>query len=166
MNKENIVNNLVPLTRAGHIKLTSELDQLKKIARPEISKAIGVAREHGDLSENAEYDAAREKQGFIEDRINILEDIIARANIIDVDQLDGDIIMFGAHVKLIDEETDKEVKYQIVGEFESDLTNGLISNTSPIGRALIGKELGDSISFSAPSGERYYEILEVAYKVE
>lgn len=167
MNKgKNNMNNTVPLTKNGHTKLTDELNRLKKVDRPAISKAIGIARDHGDLSENAEYDAARERQGHIEDRIVILEDIIARSNIIDVEKLSGDRIMFGAKVTLIDEDTEKKVKYQIVGEFESDLTNGLISNSSPLGRALIGKDLGESISFSAPGGDRYYEILEIVYETE
>lgn len=158
------MNTKIALTKKGFQQLNDELSRMKRIDRPAIAKAIGDAREHGDLAENAEYHAAREQQGHIEDRILELEDIHARSNVIETSKLDGDRVMFGAKVTIINEDTEEEASYQIVSEYESDLTIGLISNTSPIGRALIGKEIGETISFEAPSGEKYFEILEVDYR--
>lgn len=154
----------VPVTSNGFKAMESEVKHLKSVARPDVIKAIAEARAHGDLSENAEYHAAREKQSFIEGRILELEDKIARAEVIDVATMSGDTVKFGATVKLVDEETDDEVTYQIVGEYEANLEKGLISITAPIARALIGKQSGDSVEVKTPSGERYYEVLNVAYK--
>ena len=152
-----------PMTAAGHAKLEQELHDLKHEERPAVIKAIAEAREHGDLSENAEYHAAREKQSFIEGRIQELEAVIAHAEVIDPKELSGEKVMFGASLKLVDEETDEEVSYQIVGEYEADLERGLISNTAPIARALIGKSAGDSVEVVTPKGTRYFEILAVEY---
>ena len=151
------------MTRAGYDKLKEELERLKRVERPAIIKAIAEARAHGDLSENAEYHAAKEKQGFIEGRIQDLEDRIARADVIDVSALSGDAVKFGATVSLVDEETDAKVTYQLVGEYEADLKAGKLSVASPIARALIGKTAGDSIEVTAPGGVKYYEILAVSY---
>ena len=153
----------VPMTAGGYAKIEEEIKQLKTVERPATIKAISEAREHGDLSENAEYHAAKERQSFIEGRVMELEDIISRANVIDVSTLSGDTVMFGATVKLADEETDEEVKYQIVGEIEADVKDGRISITSPVARALIGKEEGDTVEVMTPGGGRSYEVLSVSY---
>ncbi len=153
-----------PITADGFRKIEEEVKQLKTEERPAVIKAIAEAREHGDLSENAEYHAAREKQSFIEGRILDLEDKIARAEIIDPESLSGDTVKFGATVKVVDEETDEELTYQIVGAYEADLTRNLIAINAPIARAFIGKAEGDSVEVQAPGGSRYYEILSVAYQ--
>lgn len=153
-----------PLTVQGAEKLREQLKRLKSVDRPRVVEAIAEARAHGDLSENAEYHAAREQQSFIEGRINTIESVLAEAQIIDVSKLDaGSKVVFGATVDLLNVETDKEVTYQIVGEEESDIENGLISISSPIARALIGKEEGDTATVDAPGGAVEYEILEVRY---
>ncbi len=143
--------------------MEAELKQLKTEDRPAIIKAIAEAREHGDLSENAEYHAAREKQSFIEGRIQDIEDKIARAEVIDISLISGDTIKFGAKVRLIDEDTEEEVAYQIVGEYEADIRAGKLAIAAPIARALIGKQAGDSVEVAAPGGSKYYEVLEVRY---
>jgi len=153
----------LPMTAEGYKRIGQEIKQLKSVERPNIIKAIAEAREHGDLSENAEYHAAKERQSFIEGRVMELEDMQSRAQIIDVSKLSGDSVKFGATVSLIDEETDQEVKYQIVGEIEADLKVGRISITSPVSRALIGKEVGDSVEVMTPGGGRSYEILQVEF---
>jgi transcription elongation factor GreA len=153
----------VPMTHDGLRALEEELRELKGTERPSVIKAISEAREHGDLSENAEYAAARERQSFIEGRIGELEDIIARADVIDVSKLDGKIVKFGATVKLADEDTEEEVRYQIVGPYEADLTKGRISVTAPLGRALIGKTVGDSVEVQTPKGGKSYEIVSVRF---
>ncbi len=153
-----------PMTTKGAEKLKAELKQLKSVDRPRITKAIAEARAHGDLSENAEYHAAREQQSFAEGRINHIDSALAEAQIIDVTALDaGGRIVFGATVDLLNVETDAEVTYQIVGEEEANINEGLISVTSPIARALIGKEEGDSADVNAPSGIIEYEILKIQY---
>ncbi len=154
----------VPMTPAGHKSLVAELKDLKGVQRPNVIAAIAEAREHGDLSENAEYHAAREQQSFIEGRIKELDGVISAADIIDQSKFSGDIIKFGATVTIVNEETDKERILQIVGEYESDADSGKISLTSPIARALIGKSVGDSVSVKTPKGATGYEILEVQYK--
>jgi transcription elongation factor GreA len=153
-----------PITVEGFARLEEELKNLRTVERPAISGAISRARELGDLSENAEYHAARERQSFIEGRILELEDKIARADIIDVSKLSGDTVKFGAKVTLIDEDTEEENSYRIVGEYEADLSQGMISIFSPIARALIGKKKGDSVEVVTPKGIKSYEIVEVEYK--
>ena len=153
----------VPMTRPGFTALELELKRRQSEDRHRIVKAIAEAREHGDLSENAEYHAAKEQQSHNEGRIMELEDVVARAEVIDIAKMSGDTIKFGATVKLIDEETDEEKHYQIVGDQEADVAGGKISISSPIARALIGKEEGDSVEFAAPGGVRAYEILHVQY---
>ena len=155
--------NKLPMTAVGYAKIEEEIKQLKTVERPQTIKAISEAREHGDLSENAEYHAAKERQSYIEGRVMELEDMISRANIIDVSALSGDTVKFGATVKLINEETDEEVTYQIVGEIEADVKEGRISITSPVARALIGKEPGDTVEVMTPGGGRSYEILDVGW---
>ena len=152
----------VPLTKAGFARLDAELKELKSVERPAVIKAIAEAREHGDLSENAEYHAAREKQGMIEARVKILEGIISRAEVIDPKKLSG-AIKFGATIRIVDEDTDEEKTYQIVGEPEADIEQGLLNIKSPIARALIGKEEGDSVEVKTPGGEKYYEILSIEF---
>ncbi|MCT8158934.1 transcription elongation factor GreA [Pseudoruegeria sp. SHC-113] len=152
----------IPMTRAGHIALDGELKKLKSVERPAIIKAIAEAREHGDLSENAEYHSAREKQSFIEGRIKELEGMLSLAEVIDPASLSG-AIKFGATVQLVDEDTDEEKTYQIVGEAEANIEKGLLNLKSPLARALIGKEEGDSVEVRTPGGERSYEILSVKY---
>jgi len=154
----------VPMTADGLAALEEELRKLKFVERHEVIKAIEVAREHGDLSENAEYHAAREKQSFIEGRILELESVISLADVIDPGKLSGEIVRFGATVKLIDEDTDDESTFQIVGTYEADIENGKLSITSPTARALIGKSLGDSVDVNTPGGSKSYEIMEVNYK--
>lgn len=153
----------VPLTKPGYEKLNDELKELKEVQRPDVIRAIAEAREHGDLSENAEYHAARERQSFIEGRIQELEGIISRADVIDTSKMSGPMIKFGASVKLADEETDEEKSYQIVGEAEADIDNGRLNLRSPLARALIGKEEGDSVEVKTPGGTRSYEVLSVEY---
>ena len=155
--------NKVPLTKRGAEKLREEVHQLKTVDRPKVIDAIATAREHGDLKENAEYHAAREQQSFIEGRIQDIEGKLSNAEIIDVLKLSGDRVVFGATVDLADEETGDEVTYQIVGEDEADIKANLISVTSPIARALIGKNVGDIATVIAPGGEKDYEILDVNY---
>ncbi|MEE4346563.1 MAG: transcription elongation factor GreA [Paracoccaceae bacterium] len=152
----------IPMTRAGHSALEAELKQLKSVERPAIIKAIAEAREHGDLSENAEYHSAREKQSFIEGRIKELEGIISLAEVIDPKALSG-AIKFGATVTLVDEDTDEEKTWQIVGEHEASIEKGLLNIRSPIARALIGKDEGDSVEVRTPGGEKSYEIVKIAY---
>lgn len=152
------------MTAAGHARLQEEIKHLKTVARPEVIAAIAEARAHGDLSENAEYHAAREKQSFIEGRVQDLEDMLARAEVIDVPSLSGNNVKFGATVKLVDDESEQEVTYQLVGEYEADLDMGRISINAPIARALIGKSVGDSVEVRTPQGERYYEVLSIEFK--
>ncbi len=157
--------NKVPLTSRGAQKLRDELKQLKSVDRPRVIEAIATAREHGDLKENAEYHAAREQQSFIEGRIQDIDGKLSNAEIIDVAKLDtGGRVVFGATVDLADEETGQEVTYQIVGEDEADIKSHLISVTSPIARALIGKNIGDVATVIAPGGEKEYEILDVRFE--
>lgn len=153
-----------PMTVQGHAALETELKHLKSVERPEIINAISVARDHGDLSENAEYHAAKEKQGFIEGRIQELESKLALAQVIDPTSMSGDVVRFGATVKIVNEDTDEESTYQIVGEDEANVKDGKISVTSPIARAMITKEIGDVFEVIAPGGSKGYEILEVSYK--
>jgi transcription elongation factor GreA len=153
----------VPLTLRGVEQLRDELKRLRSVERPAIVKAIAEARAHGDISENAEYHAAKEQQGMNEARVAELEDRLSRAEVIDVSRLSGDTVTFGATVRLIDEDTDGEVTYRIVGEYEADLRQGKISITSPIARALIGKVVGDSVEVSTPGGGKSYEIVGIAY---
>ena len=150
------------MTSSGYNDLDMELKKLRSSERPTIIKAIAEAREHGDLSENAEYHSAREKQSFIEGRIKELESVIGLAEIIDISKLSG-AIKFGATVKLIDEDTELEVTYKFVGEFEADLEKNLLNIKSPLARALIGKDIGDSVDVKTPGGTRSYEVLEVSY---
>ena len=152
------------MTAGGLVALEEELRQLKFVERHEVIKAIEVAREHGDLSENAEYHAAREKQSFIEGRVLELESVISLADVIDPGKLSGEIVRFGATVKLVDEDTDDESTFQIVGTYESNIENGKLSITSPTARALIGKSLGDSVDVTTPGGSKSYEIMAVDYK--
>lgn len=153
----------VPMTAEGYSALEAEIKHLKTVERPRIIKAIAEAREHGDLSENAEYHAAKEQQGITEARVADLEDIITRAEVIDVSRLSGDSVKFGATVKLVDEDTEQEVRYQIVGEVEADVKQSKISITSPIARALLGKSAGDTVEVSTPGGGKCYEILKVDF---
>lgn len=153
----------VPMTKSGYDALESELKNLKMVERPAVIEDIAEARAHGDLSENAEYHAAREKQSFIEGRIKELEGVISVAQIIDPATLSGDSVKFGAKVVIVDEETDEERSIQIVGEYESNADKGRISVTSPMARALIGKSVGDSVPVTSPKGTVDYEILEVIY---
>lgn len=150
------------MTRAGFALLDDELKALKTVERPAVIRAIAEAREHGDLSENAEYHAARERQSFVEGRIKELEAILSRAEIIDPARLSG-AVKFGATVRLLDEETEEERVYQIVGEAEADLERGLLNIRSPLARALIGKDEGDSVEVRTPGGEKSYEIVEIRY---
>jgi transcription elongation factor GreA len=153
-----------PITKQGALRLREELDHLKSVKRPEVIAAIAEARAHGDLKENAEYHAAREQQGFIEGRINQLEAELSTAEVIDVAGLNaGSRVVFGATVVLADVDTDEEKKYQIVGDLEADIKQSLIAISSPIARALIGKNEGDSVTIQAPAGEREYEIVSVSY---
>lgn len=153
----------IPMTRSGCAALERELGDLKSRERPAIIRQIAEAREHGDLSENAEYHAAREKQGFIEGRIKELESILSRAEVIDTSKLTGSI-KFGAVVHLVDEDTDEERTYQIVGEAEANIESGLLNVRSPLARALIGKDVGDSVEVATPGGQRSYEILAIRFE--
>ncbi|NIY73559.1 transcription elongation factor GreA [Marivivens donghaensis] len=152
----------IPLTRAGFDKIDAELKNLKSVERPAIIQAIAEARALGDLSENAEYHSAKEKQSFIEGRIKELEGVLSLAEVIDPKKLNG-TIKFGATVELVDEDTDEEKTYQIVGEYEADIENGRLNIKSPLARALIGKDEGDSVEVRTPGGERSYEILKVSF---
>ena len=151
------------MTPAGLTQLEDELRTLKQIERPAVIRAIAEAREHGDLSENAEYHAARERQSFIEGRVSELEDIISRAQVIDIGTLSGDQVRFGATVTLADEDSDDEVVYTIVGAHEADIKSGRMSVHSPLARALIGKHLGDTVEVTAPGGSKSYEIVDVRF---
>ena len=155
--------NKFPITPEGYKKMEQEIKDLKYVQRPAIIKAIATAREFGDLSENAEYHAAREKQSFTEGRISDLEGKFSRAEIIDPSKLSNDSVKFGAYVKLIDDETEEESIYQITGEYEADLRNNKISTKSPLAKALIGKSLGDLIEVSTPKGIKNFEILEISF---
>ena len=152
-----------PLTKEGFEALEKELKNLKGVERPNIIAAIAEARSHGDLSENAEYSAAKEKQSFIEGRIQELEAVISRAQVIDPKLNKGNVVRFGAIVLVVDEDTDKESKYQIVGDYEADIEKNKISLSSPLAKALIGKEVGDIVEYMAPGGKKSFEILEVIY---
>ncbi len=152
-----------PMTAPGLRRLEDELRQLKSKERPAVIRAIAEARAHGDLSENAEYHAARERQSFIEGRIDELEMIVSAAEVIDPSSLTGEHVKFGAHVRLVDEETDKEATYQIVGVHEADIKMARLSLSSPLAKALIGKKVGDTVSVPAPSGDRSYEILGIKF---
>lgn len=151
------------MTAEGHAAMMHEIKHLKSVERPRIIKAIEEARAHGDLSENAEYHAAKEAQAWNEARVAELEDKISRAEVIDISKLGGDTVKFGARVTLVDEDTDEESMYQIVGEFEADVKKGKISITSPIARALISKRKGDSVEVMTPGGGKSYEIIKVAF---
>jgi transcription elongation factor GreA len=153
----------IPMTAAGYQSLEDELRDLKSNARPEVINAIATAREHGDLSENAEYHAAKEQQGHIETRIAELTDKLGRADVISFEGISGGQVKFGATILLADEDTDEESRYQIVGQDESDIKNGLLSVSAPLAKALIGKEVGDSVEVNAPGGAKSYEIVEVQY---
>ena len=152
------------MTDTGFNQLEEELKRLKSVERPAVIRAIAEAREHGDISENAEYHAAKDRQAFIEARVREIEDKISRAEVIDVSQLSGTAVKFGAKVKIADEETDEETVYRIVGADESDVNAGLLSVTSPLARALIGKTIGDSVDVITPSGSKSYEIVSVRFR--
>ena len=152
----------IPLTRAGYDALNEELKALKSVERPAVIRAIAEAREHGDLSENAEYHAARERQSFIEGRVKELEGILSLAEVIDTSKLSG-AVKFGARVTVVDEDTEEEKTFQLVGEPEADLERGLLNVKSPLARALIGKDEGDSVEVRTPGGEKSYEILRIQY---
>ena len=154
----------LPMTADGLTQLEEELKRLKSEERPKVIRAIAEARDHGDLSENAEYHAARERQSFIEGRLAELEDIVSRAEVIDVSKLSGKVVRFGATVRLADEDTDEESTYLIVGSHEADISAGRLPITSPLGRALIGKTMGDSVEVSTPSGHKAYEIVKVSFR--
>ena len=152
----------IPFTEIGLNKLKKEMAELKSIERPAVIKAIAEARSHGDLSENAEYHAAREKQGFIEGRLLELESVISRAEVIDLRKIQGDRVTFGTSVKLIDEETEEKKIFHIVGQYEANLEMGKISTSSPIVKGIIGKSEGDSVEVSTPGGKKFYEILKIS----
>jgi transcription elongation factor GreA len=154
----------IPMTQGGYDRMGEELRDLRSNQRPTVIKQIAEAREHGDLSENAEYHAAREKQSFIEGRIQDLEDKISRAEVIDPASLSGANIKFGATVSLVDDDTDEKVTYQIVGQDEADIKKGLLSITSPLGRALIGKAVKDNVEINTPGGTKAYEVMKVVFK--
>ena len=153
----------VPMTASGLAALEEELKRLKE-ERPLVSKAIGVAREHGDLKENAEYHAAKERQGMIEARLKNIEGMVSHAEVIDPASLSGDMVQFGATVLLIDEDTDEEVTYQIVGSEESDVSKGLLPINSPLSKALVGKSVGDPVEVNTPKGIKFYEVVKVEFK--
>ncbi|MCH9808392.1 MAG: transcription elongation factor GreA [Alphaproteobacteria bacterium] len=154
----------VPMTTDGYERLQADLQRLKSVERPRIIQAISEARAHGDLSENAEYHSAKEAQGLNEATIAELEDKLSRADVIDVTKMSGDKVKFGATVKLVDEDTDEETAYMIVGDLEANLKDGKISISSPIARALIGKEVGDSVEVTTPKGPRSFEVLAIDWK--
>jgi len=153
----------VPMTVGGYQTLDEELKRLKTLERPAVIAAIAEARSHGDLSENAEYHAAKERQGWIEGQIAEIEDKMARAQVIDVSKLSGTQVKFGATVSVVDEDTEEEARYQIVGEHEADVKGGRISISSPIARAMIGKETGDVVEVNTPGGVKSYEIMKVEW---
>ena len=155
--------NKIPMTADGYNRLREELKRLKTVDRPAIIRAIAEARDHGDLAENAEYHSARDRQSFVEGRLAEIEDKIARAEVIDVSKLSGSVIKFGAKVTLSDEETDEEQTFQIVGEDEADISQGRLSVTSPLARALIGKRTGESVEVATPRGVKSYEVVTVAF---
>ena len=154
----------IPMTKEGNVRLEAELKNLKGVERPNVIKAIAEARAHGDLSENAEYHAARDKQSFIEGRILELEDKLSRAEVIDPTKLAGDKVVFGCTVKIVDVETNEEITYKIVGADESDIKSGRLSYTAPVARALIGKRLGDNVDVKTPGGQATYEIISIDFK--
>lgn len=158
-----MVANKTPITKGGFAKLEKELALLKTQDRPAVIKAIGEARAHGDLSENAEYHAAKEKQGFIEGKIQNLESKIARAEIIDESLFTGEIVRFGATVTLFEESNGVNVVYKLVGEYEADIENMLLSVNTPLGRALIGKKIGDCVEINTPKGEKIYKVLSIKF---
>jgi transcription elongation factor GreA len=158
------MNTKVPMTASGFASLEEELKHLRSVERPAVIKAIAEAREHGDLSENAEYHAARERQSFIEGRVAELEDKISRAEVIDPSKLSGDTVKFGATVTVVDEDTDEESTYMLVGEDEADVKQGKIAITSPIARAIVGKAVGDSVEVTTPRGAKQYEVLKVEFR--
>lgn len=153
-----------PVTKEGFVRMEADLKNLKLVERPAVIKAISEAREHGDLSENAEYAAAKEKQSFIEGRIADLEARISRAQVIDVSSLSGNTVKFGATVTVIDEYTEEKTTYQIVGDYEADMTQRRLALSAPMSRALIGKSVGDSVEVNTPKGQKFYEIAKVDYK--
>jgi transcription elongation factor GreA len=153
----------VPMTGEGYQALDEELKRLKSVERPSVIAAIAEARSHGDLSENAEYHAAKERQGWIEGRIAEIEDKMARAQVIDVSKLSGAQVQFGATVSVVDEDTEEEARYQIVGEHEADVKSGKLSVTSPLARGMIGKEVGDVVEINTPAGVKAYEILKLEW---
>ena len=159
------MSNSVPMTPEGYRRLHEELSRLKEVERPAIVKEIGAAREHGDLKENAEYHAAKERQGFVEGRIRDIEDKLSRAEVIDPAKLAGERVAFGARVRLSNVESGEEVTYHIVGPEEADLEEGSISISSPLARALIGREVGDQVRVRAPVGVRVYELLDVEFGI-
>jgi transcription elongation factor GreA len=154
----------IPMTISGHARLEEELRNLKSVDRPAIIQAIAEARSHGDLSENAEYHAARERQSFIEGRILDLEDKASRADVLDTTKISGDTIKFGATVKVEDEDSGERKTYQIVGEYEADFEKGRLALTAPLSRALIGKKAGDSVEVITPKGSKIYAVLQIEYK--
>ncbi|MBP6012958.1 MAG: transcription elongation factor GreA [Alphaproteobacteria bacterium] len=154
----------IPMTAQGFQALETEIKHLKSVERPAVIRAISEARAHGDLSENAEYHSAKERQSFIEGRVLELEDKLSRAQVIDVSKLSGKVVKFGATVTVVDEDTDQKAKYQIVGDLEADFAKGRISISSPLARALIGKTNGDTVEVNTPSGGRSYEITKVEFK--
>jgi transcription elongation factor GreA len=154
----------IPMTAQGFEALETEIKHLKSVERPAVIRAISEARAHGDLSENAEYHSAKERQSFIEGRVMELEDKLSRAQVIDVSKLSGKVVKFGATVTVVDEDTDQKAKYQIVGDLEADFAKGRISISSPLARALIGKTTGDTVEVNTPSGGRSYEITKVEFK--
>lgn len=154
----------IPMTAEGLAVLEKERRHLKDVERPAVSKAIGIAREHGDLKENAEYHAAKDKQGFIEGRLKELESVISHSEVIDPATLSGTVIMFAATVILADEDTDEEVTYQIVGSHEADISGGKLPVTSPLAKALISKTIGDSVEVHTPNGTKFYEVINVEFK--
>lgn len=153
----------IPLTPEGHARLEEELRRLRSEERPAVIRAIAEAREHGDLAENAEYHAARERQSFIEGRLAELEDLLSRAEVIDATKLSGDVVRFGATVVVADDDTEEETTYRLVGSYEADAATGSLSVTSPLGRALIGKTLGDEVEVDTPRGHKSYEIVRITY---
>jgi transcription elongation factor GreA len=153
----------IPMTQEGLARLEGELKRLKNEERPAVIRALADAREHGDLAENAEYHAARERQGFIEGRVAELEDIISRAEVIDTSKLSGQVVRFGAIVSLEDADTEESMTYRIVGSHESDIAEGRLSVTSPLARALIGKTIGDTVELTTPRGSKAYEIIKVKF---
>ncbi|MFK7973503.1 MAG: transcription elongation factor GreA [Rickettsiaceae bacterium] len=158
--------NKFPITPQGYIKLEQELKQLKHVERPAVIEAISTAREFGDLSENAEYHAARDKQSFIEGRILDLEDKFSRAEVIDTAKFTADSVKFGAKVKLLDDDTKEECAYQITGEYEADITQSKISIKSPLSKALIGKSVGDLVEVKTPKGDKAFEIMAISFHAE